>query len=329
VGATNRIAAAAAEFLSSRDQAPYNPLYLHGPVGVGKTHLVQAICAASHERNPRLKILLVTGEQFTNEFIAAIEHNGLEAFRKRFREVDLLVVDDFHFVAGKEKSQEEFLYTFDCVRDRQRQVVLAAPVSPLDLEGIQDRLKSRVSSGMVCGIESPDKEIRESIVEKRLKALEWTLPSEVKRLLVDHIAGAARELEGAVTRLVGHSSLLETECTIESARLILRDLLATRGRMITIDDISGTVCGYYSVKRADLVGPRRSHAITLPRQICMYLARQLTGHSLEEIGRFFGNRDHSTVLYGVEKIATRCAKEQAFRELVQRLSQESRQDGLN
>jgi chromosomal replication initiator protein len=329
VGPSNRMAAAAAEVLCSKDHSDYNPLFFYGPVGVGKTHLLQAICAASRERNPRMKIRFLTGEQFTNEFIAAIEGGSLDAFRTKYREADLLVVDDFHFIAGKEKSQEEFLHTFNAVRERGRQVILAAPSAPPELSSIQERLKSRISSGMVCGMELPEAETRRAIVNKRLKALDFQLPEDVIRLLVDHIGGAARELEGAVTRLVGHATLLNTSMTAENARGILRDLLATRGRMITIDDISEAVGGYFSVKRMDLVGPRRSHAITLPRQICMYLARQLTSHSLEEIGRFFGNRDHSTVLYGVEKIATRCAKEGTFRELVQRLHEESRQDGLN
>lgn len=324
VGAGNRLAAAAAEYLAAHDQAPFNPLYIHGPVGVGKTHLAQAICAASKARNPSLKIRLATGEQFTNEFITALEQGALDAFRARYREVDLLVIDDVHFLAGKDKCQEEFLYAFNAVKDRQRQLVLAAPAAPMDLEGIQERLRSRLSSGMVCHIEPPDRATREAIVDKRLRALEWSLPEDVRALLADQVSGNARELEGAVTRLMGHAVLLQTVPTVESARLILRDLIATRGRAVTIGDISDAVGRHYSVRRADMVGPARSHAITLPRHVSMYLARQLTGHSLEEIGRFFGKRDHSTVLYGVEKIAGRCAREESFRQLVERLSEEAR-----
>ena len=319
IGGTNRLAAAAAEHLAEREVAPYSALYLHGGVGVGKSHLLQALCAAKLVAKPGFQIRYVTGEQFANGFIAALDSGKISDFRAGFRLVDLLVVDDVHFLAGKDKIQDEFLHTFSEIRDRRRLVAVAAPQVPSQLEGMSPRLVSLLVSGMVCEVGAPDQQVRAAIMGRRLESLGARLDDDVLTFLVQHISGNGRELEGAATRLVFHQEVLGEKLDLPRVRLILEDLLEVHYREYSLDEIVEHVRHEYRVGRSDLLGPRRTQSIARPRQVAMYIARVLTTLSLHDIGRYFGRRDHTTVLYSVEKIESLTAEDPALKDQVQRI----------
>lgn len=320
VGQGNRVPHAAVQALvERRGPAPFNPLFLHGGVGLGKTHLIQGLCVALREQDPAARILYVPCEHFINEFIAAVERSDLEGFRRRYRRVDALLMDDVHILGHKERTQEEFFNTFNSLHDAGKIIVLGADAAPPALGGLSDRLTSRFNWGMVCELERPSLETRLRIVRQQAANLEGELPDEVSEYVAEHIRTNVRELEGAVTRVVGFASLTGAAIDLELAREALRDVASHRRRRVTLDHISTAVTGHYGVRLAELQSKRRTQAIAVPRQICMYLARRLTGHSLEEIGGYFGGRDHSTVLYANEKIGRRSGTDAAFRALVDQL----------
>ena len=308
VGPCNRFAHAASVGVAENPARIYNPLFLHGSVGLGKTHLLQSLCHSILERNAGARILYLSCETFVNHFISALENGDLAKFRTKYRNVDLLVVDDIHLLANKERTQEEFFHTFNTLYNSGKQIVLSSDSPPVEIPTLQDRLVSRFKWGLVTEIETPCYETRMAILKRKSRGRGRELPDEVASFLAERIDTNIRELEGAVTKVLGFASLSGQEVTLPLVRQCLQELFSTRSKQPTIEDIQGVVTERFGVKLADLQSRKRTNAIAYPRQIGMYLARRITPMSLEEIGGYFGGRDHSTVLHAVRKI-TRMSKE--------------------
>ena len=322
VGPCNRFGHAATIGASEQPGKAYNPLFLHGRVGVGKTHLLQAFCHAVLERNPGTRILYLSCETFVNHFVTALSEGDMMAFREKYRNVDVLVVDDIQLLANKERTQEEFFHTFNSLFNAGKQIVLSSDSPPKDIPTLQDRLVSRFKWGMVSEIEAPCYETRMAIVKRKAAERGALLPDEVVRFIAENIEENVRELEGAVTRLSGYTALSAEPITLEMAQQCLAGLIEVRRGAPTVDDIIRLVTEHYQVKLSDLQSKRRTKTIAFPRQVAMYLARKLTRHSLEEIGGFFGGRDHTTVMYAVEKIRARIDEDGEFGADVQRFMEQ-------
>jgi chromosomal replication initiator protein len=316
VGPCNRFAHAAAVGVGEAPGKAYNPFFLHGNVGLGKTHLLQSLCFALLERNPRTRILYLSCETFVNHFINALENGDLAKFRNKYRNVDLLVVDDIHLLANKDRTQEEFFHTFNTLYQSGKQIVLSSDSPPKDIPTLQERLVSRFKWGLVTEIEPPCYETRMAILKRKSRERGREIPDEVARLLAERVESNIRELEGAVVKLIGYSSLAGAPISVDLAREALRDLFEKRKGQPSMEEILAIVTEHFGVKLSELQSKRRTNAIALPRQIAMYLARQITRHSLEEIGGFFGGRDHSTVIYAVDKVAALIQEDEASRQLV-------------
>ncbi|MEO2162880.1 MAG: chromosomal replication initiator protein DnaA [bacterium] len=319
VGPCNRFAHAAAVGSGERPGMNYNPFFLHGRVGVGKTHLLQALCFSILERDPSARILYLSCETFVNHFISALQNGDLDEFRTKYRNVDVLVVDDIHILANKERTQEEFFHTFNTLYQAGKQLVLSSDSPPKDIPTLQERLVSRFKWGMVTEVEPPCYETRMAIVKRKSRDQGRELPDAVAQLIAEQIDQNVRELEGAVTRLLGFSSLTGKPLTLELAREALGDLLQVNQGTPTMDDIISAVTGKFGVKLSELQSKRRTKSITHPRQVAMFLARRITRHSLEEIGGFFGGRDHSTVIYAVDRVAKAVRSDPEVREQVESL----------
>lgn len=316
VGPCNRFAHAAAVGAAEAPGKAYNPFFLHGSVGLGKTHLLQSLCFALLDRDPRTRILYLSCETFVNHFISALENGDLQKFRNKYRNVDVLVVDDIHVLANKERTQEEFFHTFNTLYQSGRQIVLSSDSPPKDIPTLQERLVSRFKWGLVTEIEPPCYETRMAILKRKSREKGREIPDDVARLLAERIDSNIRELEGAVTKLIGYSGLSGQAVTPELAREALRDLFATRKGQPSMEDILALVTEHFGVKLSELQSRKRTNAIAYPRQIAMYLARRITRHSLEEIGGFFGGRDHSTVLYAVAKVERLSIEDDICREVL-------------
>lgn len=319
VGPCNRFGHAAAMGAGEQPGKHYNPFFLHGRVGVGKTHLLQAVCFSILSRWNEARILYLSCETFVNHFIAALENGDLAEFRNKYRQVDVLVVDDIHLLANKERTQEEFFHTFNTLYNAGKQIVLSSDSPPKDIPTLQDRLVSRFKWGMVTEIEPPCYETRMAIVKRKSRERGTQVPDEVAQLIAEHVDENVRELEGAVTRLIGYSSLTGKPITLELAREGLADLLHVRRGAPSMEDIVQEVTQYFGVKLSELQSKKRTKSIAFPRQVAMYLARKLTRHSLEEIGGWFGGRDHSTVLYAVDRIGDRLTKDATCKQAVEDL----------
>ena len=329
VGPCNRFAHAACVGVSENPGRIYNPLFLHGSVGLGKTHLLQSLCHAILERDPTARILYLSCETFVNHFIGALENGDLHKFRTKYRNVDMLVVDDIHLLANKERTQEEFFHTFNTLYNAGKQIVLSSDSPPVDIPTLQNRLVSRFKWGLVTEIEKPCYETRMAILKRKSRERGRELPEEVARLLAERIDTNIRELEGAVTKVLGYASLSGQAVTHNLVRQCLRELFHARRGQPSIEDIMGLVTDRFGVKLSDLQSRKRTNAIAYPRQIGMYLARRITRMSLEQIGGFFGGRDHSTVLHAVRKI-TRLAKEDpGCQDLLSELSTELQEPTLS
>jgi chromosomal replication initiator protein len=302
VGPCNRFAHAAAVGAAEQPGKAYNPFFLHGSVGLGKTHLLQSLCFTMLQRNPKTRILYLSCETFVNHFISALENGDLQKFRNKYRNVDVLVVDDIHVLANKERTQEEFFHTFNTLYQAGKQIVLSSDSPPKEIPTLQERLVSRFRWGLVTEIEPPCYETRMAILKRKSREKGREIPDDVARLLAERIDSNIRELEGAVTKLIGYSNLTGATVTADLAREVLRDLFAVRRGAPSLDDIVAVVTERFGVKLSELQSRKRTNAVAFPRQVSMYIARQITRHSLEEIGGFFGGRDHSTVLYAVEKV---------------------------
>ena len=322
VGPCNRFAHAACLGVGEKPGKTYNPLFIHGRVGLGKTHLLQSLCRAVLERTPGSRILYLSCETFVNHFILALENGDLDKFRAKYRNVDVIVVDDIHVLANKERTQEEFFHTFNTLYNAGSQIVLSSDSPPVEIPSLQERLVSRFSWGLVTEVETPCYETRVAILKRKSRERGRELTDEVARFVAEKIETNVRELEGAVNRLLGFSSLSGQDISLQLVRQCLSELFAQKRGLPSIEDIMGVVTQRFGVKPSDLQSRRRTNAIAFPRQIGMYLARKITRMSLEEIGGFFGGRDHSTVLYAVEKISRLSSEDPNCRALLTSLSLE-------
>ena len=303
VGKPNELAHAAARRVAESESVPFNPLFLYGGVGLGKTHLMHAIAHHIQDTHPRRKVMYLSAEKFMYQFIKALRFRDTVAFKERFRSVDVLMIDDVQFISGKESTQEEFFHTFNALVDQNRQVVISADKSPSDLEGMEERMRSRLGWGLVADIHPTTYELRLGILQTKAEQyVSFTIPSKILEFLAHKITSNVRELEGALTRVVAHATLVGRQLTLEMAQEVLRDLLRSYERTLTIEDIQRRVAEYYRIRLAELHSAKRTKEIALPRQVAMYLSKQLTSKSLPEIGRQFGGRDHTTILHGVRKI---------------------------
>jgi chromosomal replication initiator protein len=320
-GPCNRLAHAAALAVSEEPGRVYNPYFIHGAVGLGKTHLLQAICQSVRQRRPDSRCSYLSCETFTNHFIEAVECGSLNQFRYRYRHVDVLVIDDIQFLAERERSQEEFFHTFNTLHQSQRQIVLSADCAPGEIPSLEERLISRFNSGLVALMDRPCFETRMAIVGKKAKLRAIEVPEEVIREVASALDTNIRELEGALTRLDALSQTQGGKITLELAKAALRT--PQRGP-VAIPTILEAVAERFSLKVSDLQSKRRSKSVTFPRHLCMYLARRMTGQSLEAIGGYFGGRDHTTVLHASRLIGDRMEQEPELRETVERLAAEVR-----
>ncbi len=316
VGPCNRFAHAAAVGSAEAPGKAYNPFFLHGSVGLGKTHLLQSLCWAILDRNPKARILFLSCETFVNHFINSLENGDIAKFRNKYRNVDVLVVDDIHLLANKDRTQEEFFHTFNTLYQSGKQIVLSSDSPPKDIPSLQERLVSRFKWGLVTEIEPPCFETRMAILKRKSRERGRELSDDIASLLAERIDSNIRELEGAVTKLLGFAGVSGLPITTDLAREAMRELFTVRRGQPSMEDILTLVTEHFGVKLSDLQSKKRTNAIAYPRQVAMYLARQITRHSLEEIGGFFGGRDHSTVIYAVEKIQELHTQDAATRTLL-------------
>ena len=328
IGKSNELAAAAAAAVAQAPGKVYNPLFIYGDTGLGKTHLMQAIAHDIIERNPQTRITFVGTEQFTNELVAAIQTRSNAAFRRQYRETDLLLVDDVHFLKGKEATQEEFFHTFNALYEAGRQIVLTSDRAPSDIAGLEGRLVSRFQWGMVADIDLPDFEHRVAILKQKshIDHLEHTIPDDVIRFIAENVRSSVRELEGSIIKLLAYASLKHQDISVDVAREALRDKLRA-GEIsgesgqpaLSIASIQQIVAREWGVTPEGLRSKTRTKTLTLPRQIAMYLTRNLLGTQLMEIGSAFGGRDHSTVIHSIEKITTATDADPLFRMRVEKV----------
>ena len=302
VGAPNQLAFAIAKRVAESAEATYNPLFLYGGVGLGKTHLMHAIAWEISFRQPHRKVMYLSAEKFMYRFIRALRYRDMMSFKEQFRSVDVLMIDDVQFISGKDSTQEEFFHTFNALVEDGRQVVLSADKSPTDLSGMEERLRSRLGWGMVADIHPADYELRLGILQARRDKSGIDVSDKVLDFLARKITSNIREIEGAFNRIVAHATLVGREITVETSRELLADLLRASSRRITVDEIQKQVASHFHIRVADMFSARRSRQIARPRQIAMYLAKNLTSLSYPEIGRCFGNRDHTTIMHAVRKV---------------------------
>jgi chromosomal replication initiator protein len=320
VGSNNRFAHAAALEVSQSPAKTYNPLFIYGGVGLGKTHLMQAIGQQTMERKKSQKVMYLSSERFTNEFIDAIQHNMLVRFRKRYRQTDVLLIDDIQFLAGKERSQEEFFHTFNTLFDGRKQIVLSGDRPASEIANLEHRLVSRLECGLTTELLPPDLEHRKAILLKKAEAFHIDLAEDVLIFLAQRVRANVRRLEGALMRVASYQSLNGRRCSCETLEQLLRDILGQEARkMITIDQIQNKVAEHFGVRLADMTSKRRTANIAFPRQVAMYLARQHTKDSLQQIGEVFGGRDHGTVLHACKTVSLRMKKEDQIRQMIVRL----------
>src|SRR5580700_7985358 len=302
VGASNQFAHAAALAVAEAPSKAYNPLYLYGGVGMGKTHLMQAIGHTIKTRNPSLRLIYISAEKFTNEVINSLRFDRMISFRDRFRSMDVLLVDDIEFIAGKERTQEEFFHTFNALHDLQKQIVLSSDCPPKEIAAIEERLRSRFEWGLIADIQPPDLETKIAILQKKADNEHFQLPDDVAEFIARSIKSNVRELEGALTRLVAYSSLTGAPVNLGTAQQALRNIIATQEKKVTIELIQKRVGEQFGLRDQDLKVRSNSKAIAFPRQIAMYIVKQLTSASLPEIGKQFGGKHHTTVLHSIHKI---------------------------
>jgi len=302
IGGGNQFAHAAALAVATAPGKAYNPLFLYGGVGMGKTHLMQAIGHEVKLRQPDRSIVYLSTEKFTNEMINSIKHDKMVSFRDRFRGVDLLLIDDIQFLAGKERTQEEFFHTFNALHDTNRQIVIASDRPPKELAEIEDRLRSRFEWGLIADIQPPDLETKIAILQKKAESEHITLPDDVSQFIASNIRSNVRELEGALIRLIAYGSLTGATINLATAQQVLKNIIDQQSRKVTIEAIQKTVSEQFGLRLQEIKAKNNSRQIVFPRQIAMYLCKHLTEASLPEIGRQFGGKHHTTVLHSIEKI---------------------------
>ena len=325
VGGSNELAYAAAKRITEVERVSFNPLFLYGGVGLGKTHLMHAMALEIKKNWPERKVLYLSAEKFMYQFIKALRFKDTMSFKQQFRSVDVLMVDDIQFIAGKDSTQEEFFHTFNTLIDHNHQVVISADRSPVDLDGIEERIRSRLGWGLVTDIHASDYELRLGVLQTKAKKHvednpEIIIKDNILEFLAQRIDSNIRVLEGALNRVIAYSSFVNKPLTIEMAQEVLKDLIRASQRRITIDDIQRKVADYYNIRLSDLLSARRSRTIARPRQVAMYLSKILTTRSLPEIGRKFGGRDHTTVIHAVKRIESLQDSDNAIQEEVEVLS---------
>ncbi|MEX0584046.1 MAG: chromosomal replication initiator protein DnaA [Sneathiella sp.] len=307
VGKSNELAHAAARRVSeAKDSVPFNPLYIYGGVGLGKTHLMHAIGHAIAANCPKKRVLYLSAEKFMYRFIRALRFKDTMNFKDQFRSVDVLMIDDVQFIAGKDSTQEEFFHTFNALVDQNHQIIISGDRSPTDLEGMEERMRSRLGWGLVADIHPTDYELRLGILQSKVEQGKITIDRRILEFLAHRITSNVRELEGALNRVLAYSDLVGRSVTLESTQEVLSDLLRANDRRITIEEIQKKVAEHYNIRMSDMHSARRARAVARPRQVAMYLAKQLTSRSLPDIGRKFGGRDHTTVMHALRKIDELC-----------------------
>src|SRR3954471_14189592 len=322
IGNGNQFARAAALAVAERPSRAYNPLFLYGGVGMGKTHLMHAIGHEVKRRQPSASICYVSAEKFTNEMITSLRNDRMTSFRDRFRTVDVLLIDDIQFIAQKERTQEEFFHTFNALHESMKQIVIASDRSPKELAEIEDRLRSRFEWGLIADIQPPDLETKVAILQKKAEQEKVTLPTDVALFVASNIRSNVRELEGALIRLVAHSSLIGAEITLPYAQQVLKNFIDSQARKVTIESIQKMVAEQFGLRLVEIKAKNNSRAIVYPRQIAMYLAKHLTEASLPEIGRQFGGKHHTTVLHSVEKIGGVRKNDKDLNRLINKLTEQ-------
>lgn len=301
-GKSNQIARAASMQIGENPGKAYNPLFIYGGVGLGKTHLMHAVGNMMLMKNPHARVVYLHSERFVAEMVKALQHNTIEQFKRRYRSVNALLIDDIQFFAGKERSQEEFFHTFNALFESQQQIILSSDRFPKEVSGLEERLKSRFGWGLTVAIEPPDLETRVAILQSKALQLNVELPNEVAFFMGKRIRSNIRELEGALRRVIANATFTGREINLDFAKNALRDMLAAHDKQITIENIQKTVAEYFQIRTSDLISSKRSRSIARPRQIAMTLAKELTNHSLPEIGNAFGGRDHTTVIHANRKV---------------------------
>ena len=319
VGKPNELAFAAARRVAEAETAPYNPLFLYSGVGLGKTHLMHAIAWHIRQTRPEKRAVYLSAEKFMYQFIRALRFRDTVAFKEQFRSVDVLMIDDVQFIAGKDSTQEEFFHTFNALVDQNRQIVISADKSPNDLEGMEERMKSRLGWGLVADIHPTTYELRCGILQAKADELKIDMPPKILEFLAHKITSNVRELEGALNRIVAYANLVGRPITLETTQDVLHDVLRANDRKVTIEEIQKRVAEHFNIRLSEMYSSRRARAVARPRQIAMYLAKQLTARSLPEIGRKFGGRDHTTVMHAVRKVEELKATDNGFSEDVELL----------
>lgn len=313
-GKSNQLAFAAAKQVAENPGTGYNPLFIYGGVGLGKTHLMQAVGNALKELNPHANVVYLSSERYVSEMVRAIQTNSMESFKEFYRSCDLLLIDDIQFIAGKDRSQEEFFHTFNELLEGRQQMIFTCDRYPREVDGLEDRLKSRFGWGLTVAVEPPELETRVAILIHKAEQSKIVLPEEAAFFIGKRMRSNVRELEGALKRVIAHTQFTGQEISLEVVKEALRDLISLQDRLITIENIQKTVAEYYKIRIADVTAARRTRSIARPRQMAMALAKELTSHSLPEIGAAFGGRDHTTVLHACRKVKELVESDKQFAE---------------
>jgi chromosomal replication initiator protein len=319
IGPSNQFAQAAAKAVAEAPGRTYNPFFVYGGVGLGKTHLINAIGNAVIDKSPDITVIFVTAEQFTNEVVSAIRHVKMGELKEKYRNVDLLLLDDIHFIANKTQTQEEFFHTFNALYEKQKQIVISSDRPPKEIGAITDRLRSRFSMGLIADIQPPELETRMAIILKKAEMEKINVSEEVAYYLASKVKSNIRELEGCLIRLGAQASLTGRPIDKEMAKNILRDLIEEDEKPVTTDLIQKVVCEHFALKIADMKAKKRTKEIVLPRQIAMYLSKQMTSMSLNDIGKNFGGKNHATVIYSCKQVEDKRGKDEAFNRMIENL----------
>lgn len=320
IGPSNRFAHAACMAVAESPAKAYNPLFIYGGVGLGKTHLMQAIANKIQNNNPKIKHCYISSERFTNELIEAIRHRSTVQFRQKYRYIDVLLIDDIHFIAGKESTQEEFFHTFNTLHDSRKQIIVSSDRPPKEIANLEERLSSRFAWGLITDIQPPDFETRAAILRKKIEHEPVQVPDDVITFIATEIKSNIRELEGALIRVVAYSLLEEKPVSLALAKIILKDVVQETIKTISVETIQKTVADFFHISLSELNTKRRNKNIVFPRQIAMYLTRQLTNLSFPEIGEAFGGKDHTTVLHSFKKIDAELKLSRELKNTIEKLS---------
>lgn len=316
-GKSNQLARAAALQVAENPGKAYNPLFLCGGVGLGKTHLLHAVGNFLLEKNPQAIVVYLHAERFVTDMVKALQHNAMDEFKRYYRSADALLIDDIQFFAGKERTQEEFFHTFNALLDAQQQIILTCDKYPKEIEGLEERLKSRFGWGLTVSVEPPELETRAAILMNKARQSHMEIPDEVAFFIAKRISSNVRDLEGALKRVIANAHFTGKAITLDFAKAALKDLLLVHEKLVTIEGIQRTVAEYFKIKLSELLSKRRNRSIARARQLAMALAKQLTNHSLPEIGEAFGGRDHTTVLHACRKVAVLVEEDIQFKEAYQ------------